>query len=178
MATWTEWLREWRQIAENLREGYYKQITMRHHDKDYDVLRVSLYDAELDGGLPFEQYRNRETGFRRQGMVHHCAGIFILQIAHILGSNECEPLLIADVDNSDAESNTIPSVWNGHCILRVWDVLGELVMTRRNKTGLRGGFAITFVGDCYLRRVKLLRLFENAKIDPLQRPFRYGRFTP
>jgi hypothetical protein len=45
MATWTEWLREWRQIAETLREGYYEQITMRHREKDFDVLRISLHGS-------------------------------------------------------------------------------------------------------------------------------------
>jgi hypothetical protein len=49
MATWQEWLRAWRQIADSVPEGRYKEITMQHDDRDYDVLRISLYDPEVDG---------------------------------------------------------------------------------------------------------------------------------
>jgi hypothetical protein len=71
MATWTEWLREWRQIAETLREGYYEQITMHHREKDYDVLRVSLYDADLDGErrvvrTPIREFDDKVALFTRR----------------------------------------------------------------------------------------------------------------
>jgi len=49
MATWNEWLRAWRQIADSVPEGEYTEITMRHGGRDYDVLRISLYDPVVDG---------------------------------------------------------------------------------------------------------------------------------
>lgn len=49
MATWTDWLRDWRQIAESVPEGQYEPITMRLGGRDYDVLRISAFDAEIDG---------------------------------------------------------------------------------------------------------------------------------
>jgi hypothetical protein len=49
MVAWKEWLRAWRQIADSVTEGRYKEITANHDGRDYNVLRISLYDPEIDG---------------------------------------------------------------------------------------------------------------------------------
>ncbi len=79
MASMTEWLRKWRGIANALEEGIYESITVQRGDEIYEVLRVSIFDQEIDGGkhyvvtpsTDFEDQlaalsrRTRETGLTR-----------------------------------------------------------------------------------------------------------------
>lgn len=48
MPSWTEWLQGWRGIADGVAEGHYETITVTMAGRDYDVLHVSAYDADID----------------------------------------------------------------------------------------------------------------------------------
>lgn len=49
MVAWADWLRNWRNIADGVPDGYYEAITSTIDDRDYDVLHISGYDVEVDG---------------------------------------------------------------------------------------------------------------------------------
>jgi len=49
MVTLSDWLRNWRQIAENVSDGRYESITAERDGRSYEVLRISSFDTEIDG---------------------------------------------------------------------------------------------------------------------------------
>ena len=49
MATLPEWLRDWRGIAEGVLAGHYEPITAEREGTVYEIMRISAFDAEIDG---------------------------------------------------------------------------------------------------------------------------------
>ena len=79
MTTMVEWLRDWRKITGQLKDGKYVSINQIEGNDKYEVLRVSTFDTEIDGGktyvsMPISTFedqvamysrRTRETGLIR-----------------------------------------------------------------------------------------------------------------
>jgi hypothetical protein len=49
MVTVANWLTNWRRIADGLEDGVYEPITAHHGGVNYEVLRLSKFDEEIDG---------------------------------------------------------------------------------------------------------------------------------
>ena len=49
MPSLADWLRDWRRIAERVSPGHYDSITTERDGREYEILRISAYDAEIDG---------------------------------------------------------------------------------------------------------------------------------
>ena len=49
MPTLQAWLRDWRRIADSAAPGRYESITTERDGRQYEILRISSYDAEIDG---------------------------------------------------------------------------------------------------------------------------------
>lgn len=60
MVLLTEWLRSWRQIAAEIPADRYVSITTDRGDRSYEVLLVSVYDADVDGDRRFIRTGARE----------------------------------------------------------------------------------------------------------------------
>jgi hypothetical protein len=49
VASWTDWLRNWRRIADAVPNNHYDAINVEIDGTQYEVLRISNYDADIDG---------------------------------------------------------------------------------------------------------------------------------
>jgi hypothetical protein len=49
VATLSGWLRDWRNIAENVPVGNYEEITVELDGTTYEIMRISAFDQEIDG---------------------------------------------------------------------------------------------------------------------------------
>ena len=79
MATLSQWLRDWRSIADGLAEPGREPITMTHDGRTYEVLIVATYEPgmedgyvvaktpsrDFDGKVALYSWRNRDTGLMR-----------------------------------------------------------------------------------------------------------------
>ena len=79
MATLSQWLRDWRSIADRLTEPGREAITMTHDDRTYEVLAVATYvpgieeghimartpSRDFDGKVALYSRRTRDTGLMR-----------------------------------------------------------------------------------------------------------------
>jgi len=45
----SDWIRDWRRIADLVPEGICEPVTVRRGDREYEILLVSVYDPEVDG---------------------------------------------------------------------------------------------------------------------------------
>lgn len=50
MVALTEWLRDWRNIADEVSAGRYESIEVEREGTTYEILRISAFDREIDGG--------------------------------------------------------------------------------------------------------------------------------
>lgn len=49
MVAWAAWLRGWRGIADDVPDGEFEDIVITLDEEEYEVLRISRYDQDIDG---------------------------------------------------------------------------------------------------------------------------------
>lgn len=71
MTTFRDWLADWRSIADAVPAGVYEPITITIDGREFEILRISAYDREIDGErrvvtTPVRQFDDKVALFTRR----------------------------------------------------------------------------------------------------------------